>query len=69
MLLWIKTKIQGEKSGDLLSSRSWIKGTDIYSKVKSKVADVYLFLRSSGVEEVVSILLYLNQTPAFTCLE
>lgn len=59
---------RGDKTGNLLSPCSLMKGSDIRSKVKSRAHNVYLFSRSLGIEGVVNILFYLNQTPAFTCL-
>lgn len=60
---------RGDKTGNLSSPCSLMKGSDIYSKVKSRAANVYLFSRSSGFEEVVNILFYLNQTPALLALD
>lgn len=61
-------KIQRGETGNLSTPCPVMKGSDVYSKVKSRATYVYLLPGSSGIERVISILFYLNQTPAFTCL-
>lgn len=68
-LLWVKKIIKGTIQEIFCHLAHWLREVISALRLNQGQPMSVCFLRSSGIEGVVNILFYLNQTPAFTCPE